>query len=345
MSIVHIDGFDSYSTGSDLTQEYASGSNGIANLSTTAGRFGGGALTYLGSFKDLVHVLDNPVDELWTGIAIEPTTTGDGRDACIFAFSSTFGYEVVLTFNDSTGDLKVWRGSQSTQLGSSVAVTMGTNTWHWIEVHAILDPSAGVVEVWLDGVQIINLTAQNTRQNGSATVFSQVGIGAGSSMQTTSADFDDWYILDPNISPNTGRLGDCKVETLAPTSDASPNDGTLSTGTDHFAVVDEAQWNSTDYTDLADTSGQEELFGMGDLAGSPTTIYGVRVLATIEKTDAGAMSGEVTCKSSSTETAGPSTPLLTTWAHVKGIYEVDPNTSAAWTASGVNGMSCGLKVP
>ena len=111
-------------------------------------------------------------------------------------------------------------------------------------------------------------------------------------------------------------------------------------------MVDENQNDgSTSTITIANTSGQEELFGMGSLAGTPATVHAVKVTIVVEKTDGGTCNGESVVSSSGTAAEGASTSLLTTFSVVGGIFETDPHTSAAWAYGAVNAMECGFQIP
>jgi hypothetical protein len=341
MALLHMDGFDSYSVLADLGFEYSAFTG---TLSTTGGRYGGGAYQADDSDgKRLIKILASTYTELWQGCAVKHTGAG-AQQGTVFNFTSSFGAEVQITYDPSTNTWSAYRGDRATSLGTYAGMLNATS-WHWVEARCVFSPTVGVVELWIDGVRVINLTAQNTRQNGSATGFNQVILGDVSTHHTLKV-FDDWYVLDTSGSVNNARLGECRINTLVPTSDASPNNGTRSTGASNFSCVDEAQNNTTDYVDLTNTSGQTELYGMSDLSVTPTAIYAVRNVVQAQKTDVDALSLSAIIKSNTTTATG--TAVVQTngaYVHTLQIQEVDPDTSAAWTFSGINAMLCGVKVP
>lgn len=341
MALLHMDGFDSYATAADLAMEYQLSSG---NILTTGGRFSTGAYQANDAdTKRIQKLLASTVTEMWTGAAVQ-TAAGGGQPGAIFNFSSSFGTEVLLTYDPSTNIWAIWRGDKITSLGTYSSMLNAT-AWHWVEMRCLLHPTTGTTELWIDGVQVINLTGQNTRQNGSATGFDRAILGDVSTRHTTR-NFDDWYVLDLSGSVNNSRLGDSRIVTLVPTSDATPNNGTPSTGTSHFALVDEPQNNTTDFLDLTNTSGQEELFGMSDLSPTLTQVYAVKCVAQGLKTDVDALSLAAVIKSGATEVAGTGVAqTLSTYVHTNFIRETDPNTSTAWTNTTVNAMLCGVKVP
>lgn len=337
MSILFRDGFDRYNTGSDLLMVYnvANGSYG-----TTSGRFGGGGFSP--SSIGLTLALPSSQTEFWVSMACELTGSGSG-DRVVMAFMSAAstgnGVEGCLTYNNSSGVWKLWRGQTITQLGTfTQSMTTG---WHWLDVHFKFDGSAGIFEVWLDDNSMIDLTAQDTIQNVGQTVIIAMTWGDINSGAAAPFTIDDVFINDQT----TGRLGDSRIQTLLPTSDATPNQGTPSTGTDHYAVVDEPGFNTSDYITMPNTSGDKENFGFQSLTGTPATIYGVGIVLISEKSDAGSYSIEPMVISNTSEADGASQNPLSSWSLQQAFFDVDPHTSAAWTAAAVNAMTAGFKVP
>jgi hypothetical protein len=336
MSIFFRDGFDRYNVAADLLMVYNTESG---SFSTASGRFGGGgfAPTSTGMTLSIAAIA-----ELWMGMACNLTGSGSG-DRVVVSFMSAAaianGVEGCVTYNQSSGVWKLWRGQEVTLLGS-ITAPMVTG-WHWLDVHYKMDGSAGVFELWLDDVQLLDLTGQNTIQNGGQTqviALTWGDINSGSAAPFTNDDI----ILSDN---STGRLGDSRIVTLLPTSDASPNQGTPSTGSNHYAVVDETGFNTSDYTTMPNTSGDKENFGFQALTGTPTAIYGVGVVLISEKSDAGSFQLEPYVTSNAVEADGSSQGPLTSWSLQTSFFAVDPNTSAAWMAGAVNAMTAGFKVP
>lgn len=332
MTILWQDGFDLYNVVADLDIAYFSASRG--SFSTTAGRFGGGAWTASYGISRTVAASA----DLWSSFAMNTTSTG-AADRYMGVFGSTAGYEVSITYNPGTGAWKAWRGAQSALLGTATYF-MPVNAWHWVDLRAKISTTVGEVEIWVDETQVMALTGLNTVANSGQTQFTTAQIGDNASGQGVAMLVDDWFIYTPGT-----RLGDSRIETLVPTSDASPNQATPSTGSNHYAVVDEAQFNTTDYLTMANTSGNKEVFGHGSLVSTPATVHSVAIKMVSQKSDAGAFSLEPLVIASGTEGDGSSQALSTTWSLQASIFETNPNTSAAWAYAAVNSSSIGYKVP
>lgn len=342
--VVWLDGFDSYSTSTDLALEYIL--VGSTSINTTAGRFGANCAQLANNGGALRKQLVLPFTQAWMGFAHRRDRLGGsnqfGADDRIaqWCSGSNGTIELTLTLNNATGVVKVWRGNLSTLLATATRrVSISQSAYHWYEWRAIFDGSAGAVEVWCDGAQIITATGLNTKQT-SATYLNAAQIGSPGA-DAVWLYYDDFY-----ISLGT-RLGDMRIATRVPTSDATPNDGTPSTGTAHWSLVDENPVNTTDYVTLTNVSGNKEMFGLSTFPAAAVTVWGVRVSAYGIKSNAiNAYNVQVQCKSSTTTAEGDvlGFPGGTLWGSVSGLFLSDPATGAAWTTSGAAAMTAGVKV-
>ena len=340
-AILWQDGFDLYAATSDLAMNYTSPNKGV--ISTTGGRFGGGCYSTAGGQPTANYPLPSTTAEVWVSYAINfyAVTSGDFIIATFGSAAVTNGgIEGCVTYNPTTGTFKAWRGYLQTLLGSVTKVV--SSGWHWVDFHFKMDGSAGIVEIWLDDFQILSLTAQNTIQNSGQTVLTTISWGDTFAGNSGEISIDDLFVTDAGF----GRIGDARIETIVPNSDATPNNGTPSSGSNHYACVNEAQYNTSNYITMPNTSGDKEVYGVGSIASTPAVVYNVKVYMVSEKTDAGSFVLEPLVVSSGTESDGSATQLLTSsWGTQEANFPLNPHTSAAWTYSQVNAMDIGYKVP
>jgi hypothetical protein len=64
----------------------------------------------------------------------------------------------------------------------------------------------------------------------------------------------------------------------------------------------------------------------------------------MRKTDSGARTVSVQIKSGTTEVSGTAQAPGTSYIYFGAYADTDPNTGAAWTATGVNSLSAGAKI-
>lgn len=334
MAILHMDGFDGYSSVADLALTY---SGAAQNFSTSAGRYGGGAWQF-GQIGTLIVPGPFPL-ETWMGFAYQ-MNEATSSEMVIATWNSVSDTEATLTYNATTGQMKAYRGNRN-YLVASATVNVNDNAWHWWDIHHKQDVS-GAFEIWIDGTRVLNFSGDMSYN----AVSSLASITIGSvAVYTPRGYMDDLVIVDTTGSANNGRVSDSRIESLRPSSDASPNNGTPSTGATHYGVVDDTTWDASDYTTITNTSGQEELFGISDLASTPSSVAAVKVTFYAQKTDTGSAILKTVVVSSGTEGDGPSQTLGTAWGRFGTIYEQDPHTTAPWIASAVNALQAGVKVP
>lgn len=206
---------DSFATTTDLSVKYQYQSG--ASVVSAAGRFDSAGIQ---------------LGQAWTKTFTNRATIVAGCAFYVVAGSGT-STGSILVFGDAlsspqvnlyvtvaSGGVATFQAQRNgTNLGSAASATVPFSTWHYIEMQATIDPSAGAVSVWLDGVQIINLTGQNTR----ATSNSYVNTVALESIIATFGNCyaDDFYVIDTTGSYNNARLGDIKVAGSVPTGNGT----------------------------------------------------------------------------------------------------------------------------
>lgn len=347
MALTLIDGFDLYNgTGANtgLAAKYTVAQSGTGSgMSLTTGRFSGQCLrcTIGASSNQNVNVsrLFTAAGSVSMGFAFRRSSMGDSLPIWWLLNSGT--YQVGLMSN-ADGSLTAGRYTAittSTALGSSSPGVILLNTWHYIEIEITISDTVGVFKVYVDGVQVINLTSQDTR-NGTPTTVDTYMLGSNKSPVGAGAnlDYDDLYLTDAAT-----KLGERRVETLYPTSDVAQGFA-RSTGSTNYTLVDEAQVNGdTDYVQ-GSSVGDTDTYGLGDLSSTPSAIDGVQLAAFAMKTDAGSRSIALQAKSGATTSDGSNYTLAASYGKFERLLTTDPNTGSAWTASAVNALQGGPKV-
>lgn len=233
----------------------------------------------------------------------------------------------------SDGSVQVYRGTSGAGalLGTAAAGSVTSAVFQHIEVNTTISATVGVVQLWVNGVSVLNLTAQNTKATANSTV-SQFGLTAGG---TTGIACD--------IIWSTTRINDCRVECFVPTGAGSHTAFTPSTGA-NWQNVDEVPPNGdTDYNSTP-TVNAIDTFAHGALTSAPLTIKAVVVQVRARNTTAGTGSIAPVARSSSTDSVGTAVALNTSYQDLQTVYETDPATSAAWAnAAAVNAAEIGYK--
>ena len=333
MAVVFMDGFDSYNGTTAPNGTLGRWAVGTTAAGVGTGRFGGQALLCAsGSNSSLTSPSFTSVSSLTLGFSYQRgTNSNNTRPISLYSGATE---QVGFAFNT---DGSITASRAGTALGTTAAGLTVTNVWYTVEIEVVISDTVGRITIYLDGVQVLNLTGQDTR-NGAPTDVTNIRLG--SHIGTTSQTFiDDLYITDSATKP-TNAL---RIETLVPNADGATLNFTLSTGTSHFAVVDELPANTTDYASGSAVGDLDEL-DLTNLSATPTAIEAVQVGAVWLKTDATARQMALEVKSGATTSTGSNYVLTTTGDKATRLLTTDPDTGAAWTASAVNALKTRTKV-
>jgi hypothetical protein len=344
MALLFMDGFDHYAT-TDIAKKGWSVGGGAVAIASSSGRRGGGALAAPNNSSSGCITRTMPASGSWIIGGSFALVGGSISSAPLFSLLDAGTAQCELRLN-SDMTLSVTRNGTAVTNGTSAMSLVLTTTYFLEWKVTIADSiSAASCKVRVNGADWITVATGQDLKNTANASASQVRIGPASSVGSgITAYYDDFYICDSSGSTNNDFLGDIRIDTIYPTSDGNYSQFTPSTGTSHFALVDEATPNTTDYND-GSTVGDYDSYGLGNLAAlTSQTVYGVQVNAAIMKDDAGAKSAAMMVRSSTTNSDGASASLGTSQVYVSQVYETDPNGSIAWTETSVNAMEAGVKV-
>lgn len=337
MAILFTEGFDAYGTSPTaanldtyVSRKWPTFSDPGPGFSLNTGRFGGRAMVTNQNRWIQTPNFGNQTDML-AGFAINPANMTDANQyMCQFYEGTNQGMNVRLT---SSGELAVYKGT--TLLTTTTGAGISLSNWHTIEFFVHTHASTGTYDLHLDGVSVLSDSGLDTRASSNA-YYNFVRLGA---QGATSAHvwFDDVYVADDSTF-----LDSFKVLTVFPNGDASPNDGTPSTGTDNYAVVDEAEPNGdTDYIENA--VADVEMFDYESVVAS--IVYAVTVNTVCRQDDATPLSIVLKAHSGATTDDGATQSVGSiTFQHRWEIWEDNPDTAAPWTASEINAAQFGYEV-
>ena len=252
--------------------------------------------------------------------------------------STTAGLELRTT---PAGEIAAYR--TSTLLGTSSGASIKVNQWYWVEVKAFINNSTGTVQVKVNEATLLNLTSQDTQVGGTAE-WRQYEI-LGSAVFPHNFSFDDWYICDDSGSQNNDFLGSVRVDGLLPDGDSATINWTPSAGTTNSALVDEnPHTTDTDYVESS-TSTDQDLYDYASVPTTLATIHGLQINTIVRETDVSDFTLKTLIKTGTTTSADTAQAIAgTSYETLHRIAELDPDTTSAWTSSGINGAQFGIEV-
>jgi hypothetical protein len=347
MSLLWIEGFEGYGTvtGSGnaveglMSRRYAALTS-IGHQYLAAGRFSGYSLQGTGNYG--ACCLQTPAlttnATLVIGMAAKWSSLGGDNtyDYCQFYDGTTQG----ICLQPATAEIGVYRGS--TLLGTTSGAGIAINTWYYVELKVYCHATLGTVEVRVNGVTKLSLTAQNTKA-GTDGFYDRVRFGSGGGGGTLGNYLiDDVYILDGAGSVNNNFLGNHKVVAVVPNGDASTQ-LTTSSGATHYNLLSENP-SDDDTSYVQGTTGQADLY---TYTGLPpvTSIAGVQITTTCRES-ADSVHNLITPVISNGVESDDAGQIIGASGYVdrRRIVELDPATSAAWTLTGLGAAQIGVKV-
>jgi hypothetical protein len=250
----------------------------------------------------------------------------------------------------SSGTVKAYRGTSGagTLLGTYTgSVVPSASTWYYLEAKVTLHDSAGTIEVKIDGVTVLSLTGQDTKNAGTKTVFDSMSWKLGNS--SSQMLISDVYLCNTAGSVNNNFLNAPQILWLKPNGNGNSSQGIGSDGnsTDNYALVDDGPGNiaGADYVDFVGT-GDKDTYAFEDPSGTiPTTnaVKGAVVTAHAQKTDVGARTLIAVARASGSESDSASAPLTNgTYVPTRGVIETKPG-GGAWTVGDLTSMEFGVK--
>lgn len=273
--------------------------------STTALAFGVAVWTNSIAHNDLLVQIDN----------------GSGNPLCSFGFTTA-------------GSVYAASGSGGATLCNSAGGLFAAATWAYLEAEVVLSASVGSVNLYLNGNLVASATGVNTLASGGLGAFLRCW---GRFDNALNSLFDDIYVVS-----GATRLGERWIETLRAANDSSAN-WTPDSGANNFSRVNETIVNGdSSYLQTAATN-LRDLYGGVSLSTVPAGIDAVTVVIFAEKTSATTRQIYSSVRSGTTDSDGSAFNLAASYGRFDRILNVDPATSATWTASGVNNLLFGPK--
>lgn len=340
MSLLFMDGFDHYVT-ADIAKKWTSNTGGT--ISSAAGRRGGGGIFFsMGSANGVSKTL-SAVASWVVGVAVKYTTFPT-NNVTLLRFYDAGTAQCSLHVNPD-GTLSVVRGTSTAVTGGTSVSALTLNTEYYIEMKVTIADSIGAnsCKVRINGVDVITVaTGQDLKSTANATA-NQIALMNAASSGSSGVVMDDCYICDSSGSTNNDFLGDCRVDTLYPTSDGSYGAFTPSSGSTHYSLVAENAPDTATYVSSSNP-GDKDTYDFQNVAPVTGTIMGVQVNNAALKDDAGARSVANLVRSVSTDAQSATVALSTSQLIYSSIHETDPATSAPWTESGINAAEFGTTV-
>ncbi len=343
MALRWIEGFEGFGalTGASLITEVGKKYDATSMSSSVlrAGR-GGGSSLQIGITQSQFIVKTFDDQQTWVvGFAFHTPAS----------FSGTSRPMITLLDGGSSGTvqmhLRLFNDGLSIDRNGTVLDTIPTlfvtSTWYYIEFKVKIDNAVGTYEAKVNGSSV------GTPGSSADTQYTANAYADSVKIWNTEGQpwYDDIYILDATGGENDDFLGEMKVEILLPTSDSISADWSLSTGSDHYALVDENPSDEDTTYVYSTTSADVDLYNYDDIGSAFQTIYGVQINTQAKVSSAASIDMYMPVSSGSTVSNGTSVTVSDTTYKIFGrAIGLDPDTSALWLSGAVDAALFGVKI-
>lgn len=344
MAILFIDGFDNYSTEDNPQYGVRSMWTNLGptgNIDTVSGRFGGRCLEIYTTSSNNPSISRTflPTSDITVGFAfkLSESLPGNSNGWGLLNFYSDTNQKLGALTIIPSGAIGYHR-SRGTAVGMSAAGVIAPDTWYYVEIELHLaDGILGTVKISIDGTEVCSAIGVDTNNYTGALC--------------ASVNFDTWdggygsaidrlYVDDMYAKNDLIRLGPCKIDTLEVTGDAGPNEGTPSTAGDHYAMIDDAQFDGTN--DILISSGGEEWFNSGLMTEQPQGMYAVQYSMWAR---GGARYNLKMRRGASVADFGKKITAKDVYSKREFLFETDPTTaSLPWGTSSFGSLDLGVEV-
>jgi len=239
------------------------------------------------------------------------------------------------------GRLKLYRRQYGYDQPISTSVTTApARGWHYVEMQVVQGTSNGTLNVRVNGVLAITLSAQNTTQGGGPLLTAFVGAVPGEYCRVTT-DVDDLYLADTSGTINHTFLGDVRVDALQAQANGALNQWTVEGAASAWQAVSDGD----EATAIrAATAGLRQTFGVEALPAMTTpAIHGVQVTMLTRKTDAGTGRVRALVTSGAQMAVSSDINLQEQLAWHTALFERNPNGNVQWTEGAFNAAEFGLE--
>lgn len=326
MAITWIDGFDLYGVTADLSMRYT-----VTNTpSLVTGRLGSGKALRLAN-AGIQWATPAATATASFGAAMKITTLagcGSGKEVMDFRNSTT---NVCMLAVTSTGQIKIGGTDLAGGLKGTSAGVIFEATWCYIEIEITRSATVGVVNVYVNSVNVLSLTGLNL---GALNIDNMRSPNSGDGV---TLDWDDMYVT--NVAT---KVGESRVDVIRPSADTATAQWTPLAGS-HFSNVNTTAYDGDTTYNSDATIGNKDLFDVTDLAFTPTAVYAVQAVMCYRKDDVATRTIRSNVKSGATSATGATVGVPSSYVVTADIFETDPNTGAAWTVANVNAAQLGYE--
>lgn len=332
--LLFCDSFDHYET-PQIGWKYLNFNQNVT-IQLTGGRTGLNCLNF--AYDSILGKAFPNTANFIVGMALNPTP---GWAADFLNFGDDGVLQGTLTLNAAGGiSYFAYPNGVRTLVGSSTPGAIPPNTYSYVEINVVFQPTAtGSVALQINGQPIFSISGiiTSATSDSYANTVTFFNNDAGGTFL-----IDDFYVCDGTGGVNNSFLGDVSVEALLPTDDGSVNQWTPSGAEQNWQLVHNYPINTSNYV-YSSTPGDTDSYTFQNIA-SGVTVVAVQVVAAAEKDDSNTRLLQVGFGNGTTFAYDETFSLTSSYIMYPQPFDVDPITETAWTVANVNSGELAIMV-
>lgn len=338
MAVLFMDGVEHYSTLAELKRKWTTALvSGTWSTSTAYSCPGGGAVLVPASNLDTYTIGKQLASNYATLIAggwyMSPSANAARN---LIQFNDNGTNQISLGVNAS-GFPYVHRNGTTLATGT---VAVSNNAWNHFEFKATIHNTTGSYEVRQNGVTILSATNVNTRA--SANNYANQYL-AWNNYVGGNWYMKHLYVLDTSGSVANDFVGTVRVATLRPTAPGNSAEWAPYGVANYMNVADTIASDDDITYNTSSTANQTDTFALNDVP-TGATVYGIQQIVTARQDAGSARTIAPVLRIGSTNYAGTSVSLTSSYAMFLEPKSVSPATSSGFTVSELNGLEAGYKL-
>lgn len=343
MTLLALESFDNYADGTDMRRRW--GLQDSASINQNVGRYADGQGVGLpqGANQIITFPLPSTESELWVGFAyrLGPTASNYGSGHAILSLARGNNVQVSLLMH-SGGGIAV-RRSTTTDIADAVNCFPAFGQWYYVEVRCVISDSVGVVEIWVDGVQVLNATGLDTFNNSCIDgTIDHIRVGGSNN---ADPEWDDLYVLNTAGTLNNGRMGEVAIEMLIPNATGNRADFTASPAVANYLNVDDGAIPDDDTTyNHSSTVDDDELYNFANRSLAADTVPAVLVRNLVRKEEAGDRLIRALTRQNAVEGEGAAQGVGAEYRYHDHIFEENPDGPTGWTTTTLDAAEFGMTI-
>jgi hypothetical protein len=346
MVLLNLEGFDHHGTSDANMDDYLDRKHSsiFGTFENETGRISGTALGTNATTDNIVFRFPSNHSEIIFGFAMKFRELNSNVTDNIVEILNQSNQTLCTFFRSANGVPALLEADNTSHFANNIQ--WKPFLWNYFEIRVLAgtNNSNGQIELRMNGESIINETGVDTFFSG------QIGCTGAVLNGTDHYDplYDDIYVIDTTGSVNNTWLGDVKVEALFPNGAGNSTQFSVTGAASNYQAVDDNPVDDDTSYVSSSTLNQKDTYAYENLSTITQSIKGVIVHTLAKKDSTGTRAITALIRSGTTDYSQDEYFLAygdtDEYGFRSSVTDVDPDTSVAWTVSGVNSAQFGFEV-